>query len=423
MGIRERKNRGTFTAFVTIDGKDVTRSAKSYEEALELEKQLLALKKDAQVRKIEELAKQKELEAKIEAELILHRNPEQSIGRAFDLLCEKYPKWAPNEKGRLTGQAQNCQRLIRWIGPRRHPAELTSDFIADFFENELPKHLGKTRNRLAKVDSTHAVAARGNTINKYIYALKKLLEFCHQRPRRWITEMPELPSLNEKKEIPVHALTLEQVMDICALMHEKYGPMPAHLVEFCVRTCCRIDEALSLKVHHLTPVNHKPGIGGYVLFEETKNGEERSIPISSNEWDKLFQWVGLGLRGQVKSYANHIFPMNHRSFLDRYQAVIDELVPKWGWTEKRRAITNVHSLRKTGLTLYAEGWQGQGMQMNLLQLQALGGHKTVAMLKRYVDKANLGNEAIIAGTSLNASNAVTSVSSGQVVRDEILAKS
>ena len=64
MGIRERKNRGTFTAFVTIDGKDVTRSAKSYEEALELEKQLLALKKDAQVRKIEELAKQKELEAK-----------------------------------------------------------------------------------------------------------------------------------------------------------------------------------------------------------------------------------------------------------------------------------------------------------------------------------------------------------------------
>ena len=405
MGIRERKNRGTWTAFVTINGRDITRSAKTQDEALQLEKELLALKAQAMQEKVAQGA----LKAR-------EAFPEQSLGHAFDLMCSRYPKWMPGPDGRLHGQAQNCQRLIRWLGPRRHPSELTEEFLAAFFDEEIHHHLGVTRNRLCQVDPEHAIYARFNTISKYIYALRKLLEFCQKKPRRWIDEIPELPEMPARKEIPVHSLTIEQVEDIRGLMHEQYGPICAHLIEFCVRTCCRIDEALSLRTRHLIPVTHKPGIGGYVHFEETKNGDERHIPISMAEWPQLSQWLGAGLPGQINDYSDHVFPIHYRSFLDRYQAVIDQLVPRWGWTAKRRALTNVHSLRKTGLTLYAEGWEGQGMQMNLLQLQALGGHKTVAMLRRYVDKANLGNEAIIAGTSLNTSNAVTSVSSGQVVR-------
>lgn len=403
--IRFRRNRGTFQAVVSIGGREITLSAKSLDEARDdLVPQLLKKKNEADRAAVEN-----------DAIATRQRFPKESLAYALQDLCSKDPKWMPDARGRLTGQAQNCERLIKWIGAHRHPSELTEDVIAEFFEEDIYRHMRATRYRAAVLDDDRRFYSRANTVNKYNYALQKLLKHCHKKPRRWIKHLPEFPEQLETKNIPVYALTVSQVIDLINLMERKHGRMCAHVILFCVRTTCRIMEALDLTYQHLEPVTGVEGIGGRVTFDDTKNGESRSVDIATDEWADLYQWAGQGLKGQIKDYANHVFPIAYASFLERYHECIDELVEKWCWTEKRRSYTNVHSLRKTGLTLYANGWEGSVPQMGVYQLQAMGGQKTAAVLQHYVDLANQGNGKIIAASSVKLSNAVHSVSFGRVV--------
>lgn len=128
----------------------------------------------------------------------------------------------------------------------------------------------------------------------------------------------------------------------------------ASLVQLAIETAMRRGELLSLRWEHIDLSNRTAHI------ELTKNGEARTVPLSSKAIEILLKLP--------RSINGRVFPVTHEVVSQAFNRA-----------RKRAGIKNIrfHDLRRTAITMLAEKLP------NVVELSAVSGHKSLAMLKRY----------------------------------------
>jgi len=128
----------------------------------------------------------------------------------------------------------------------------------------------------------------------------------------------------------------------------------APLVQLALETAMRRGELLSLRWEHIDLVYRTAHI------ELTKNGEARTVPLSTKAVEILLKLP--------RSIDGRVFPVTHEVVSQAFNRA-----------RKQAGIENIrfHDLRRTAITKLAERLP------NLVELSAVSGHKSLAMLKRY----------------------------------------
>jgi len=129
-----------------------------------------------------------------------------------------------------------------------------------------------------------------------------------------------------------------------------------HIVEFALETAMRQGEILSLRWEDVLLDRH------IVIARDTKNGEDRAIPLTARAEEIL--------RSTPRTDEDpRVFPMGRQTLASAWQAAV-----------KRAGIEDLrfHDLRHEAISRLAE--RGD---FNVLELSAISGHKTLSMLKRY----------------------------------------
>ena len=349
--VRPRPDKpGKWWAKCIINGKEVRKTASSESEAQRL---LIEL----------ELRKSIEEEQAAVQQL---RNDKHAENLAVLLDKAETRKW--REKGK--DQYENAARAVKALGPHIHPAELNKKRLRAYFLDELPEQgLGP------------------NTINKYISAVRSLLEVAEDLD--WIEAIPSMPKRLPVPKRPKFTLTIEELQLVLNYFYENGMVLCADIFVFLIETGCRVGEALDLTYQDLKPATRE------VIFRDTKNGETRTVPVPEKVWDRIYAHEELGKKYRKGRYANHVFPIAYRSFHERHMLAKDFVCDQLNKSDVDRALWNTHTLRKTGLTLKANGWEGSRPQANFAQLSGFSGHKSASMVMHYINEAAMNLHELV----------------------------
>ena len=349
--VRPRPDKpGKWWAKCIINGKEVRRTAFTEAEAQQL---LIEL----------ELRKQIEEEAAAVEDL-----RDYKYGECLAVLLDKTVARRWKDKGK--DQAENATRAVKALGLRTHPAELTKKRLRNYLLDELPEQgLGP------------------NTINKYLSSVRALLEVAEEL--EWIEAIPSLPKRLPVPKKPKFTLTLDELQLVLSYFYENGMTLCADIFVFLVETGCRIGEALSLTYQDLKPATRE------VIFRDTKNGETRVVPVPAKVWDRIYAWEEHGKTYRKGRYANHVFPIAYRSFHERHMLAKHYVCDELNKSDVDRALWNTHTLRKTGLTLKANGWEGSRPQANFAQLSGFSGHKSASMVMHYINEAAMNLHELV----------------------------
>ncbi|MGH8202442.1 MAG: tyrosine-type recombinase/integrase, partial [Steroidobacteraceae bacterium] len=203
----------------------------------------------------------------------------------------------------------------------------------------------------------------GGTVNRYIACLSHALSFA-VKERRLLDRNP-VSDISRKKEPRgrTRFLTDEEraaLLDACA----KSGWHPLHtLVLLAITTGARKGELIRLK---WSDIDLKKG---RALVRETKNDEQRTLPLAGKALDAL-----RGLKLQNSARSEHVFPQP-----SGLPGPYEHFAAHWYAALKAACINDFHfhDLRHTTASMLA----AQGA--SLLEIADVLGHKTLAMVKRY----------------------------------------
>ena len=157
------------------------------------------------------------------------------------------------------------------------------------------------------------------------------------------------------------------------LIQELPGGVHTVLANVCRRTGCRISEARQLKWENIFP--------GGITFPKgvTKTLESRTIPIFSSLYDLLMEWkqeIEL-IKGQPVSPSDWVFvgrfgdkPITRQAHGKQLQITIERIGFKG---------VSSHSYRRSALT------RASSKGLPLKAIQTLSGHKSLAVLSRYLE--------------------------------------
>ena len=126
------------------------------------------------------------------------------------------------------------------------------------------------------------------------------------------------------------------------------------LVQLALETAMRRGELLGLRWDHIDIPRRT------AYLELTKNGDSRTVPLSTKAIEVL--------KSMPRSIDGRVFPINHAAVSANFDRA-----------RKRAEIEGIrfHDLRRTAITMLAHKLP------NLVELSAVSGHKSLAMLKRY----------------------------------------
>ena len=126
------------------------------------------------------------------------------------------------------------------------------------------------------------------------------------------------------------------------------------LVQLALQTAMRRSELLGLRWEHID-------LGRRTIYLQlTKNGTSRTVPLSTKAIEIL--------RSMPRSINGRVFPITHEVVSQAFNRA-----------RKRAGVQDIrfHDLRHMAITNLAEKLP------NLIELSAVSGHKSLAMLKRY----------------------------------------
>lgn len=148
--------------------------------------------------------------------------------------------------------------------------------------------------------------------------------------------------------------------EICLL--GELTPQYARIAQFALETAMRRGEILSLIWRNVDTV------GRVALLPMTKNGEARRVPLSGKALDVLSAQREMQTGEKVRVIDGRVFPVHHIA-LDK----------AWRAACARGGIGGLHfhDLRHEAISrLFERG-------LNVMEVAAISGHKTLAMLHRY----------------------------------------
>jgi integrase len=261
-------------------------------------------------------------------------------------------------------------RQLNWWSKRfagKSLPEITADVIskgrdacaAETFTRGKPREDKKTGEMIAPKEHKRT----GATVNRYIAALSHALSFAVKERR--LLERNPVGDIARKKESRGRTRFLSDgertaLLDACA--KSDWAALHA-LVLLAITTGARRGELLSLQ---WADVNMK---AGRALVRETKNGEQRTLPLAGKSLEALRV---LKLNGSARS--EYVFPntSGHPGAFEYFDGY-------WYIALQAAGISDFHfhDLRHTTASMLA----AQGC--SLLEIADVLGHKTLAMVKRY----------------------------------------
>ncbi len=232
---------------------------------------------------------------------------------------------------------------------------ILKDKIASYGLTQLrSKHAWEFKKRISEGRSP-------KTINMYIDTLNSAWKYA--RTNLSIAVPAEAPAslvakerVNNEREVDLTTAEYERLLKEANNQPTKYGQWPfpilEDLIKFAVLTCARYSEITNLKRSN-TDFDKK-----LATFKDTKNGTDRTIPLSDEVITILKKYP----------FGDKFFPIKNR---DRFKMY-------WYRARKRAGLSHLrfHDLRSVGITFHILN----GMQLHEVAL--LSGHKTLAVLHR-----------------------------------------
>ena len=235
----------------------------------------------------------------------------------------------------------------QWRNEEYRKDQLLNDTISDI--NLLrfsTRHLAEFRDRRLKV-------VKPSTFNKDFNFISVVISTAIND---WNIYIPHNPCKLMKRESEARPRTkivepeeITQLVEVCALRENVYlKPM----VQFSLETAVRQGELLKIKYNHVDWKNR------LLHLNDTKNGEDRTIPLSQ----KAF----LILSSLPRQFDGRLFPLTRHS-----------LKGLWTRALKKTNIKNLrwHDLRRTAITMLFEE---KGLDVPSVQL--ISGHKNPMVL-------------------------------------------
>lgn len=264
-----------------------------------------------------------------------------------DLIGRFVKEFAPHHYRKREDEKEawrfQCERLKEELGAYSLAA-LDQKLVAKYRDDRLA---GKG-NRKPVGDST---------VRKEIFMLSKLLGFAETEcginlPRGNPVEKIRKPAEGRSRD---RRLTGEQLKKLEAECQRSRNHHLWPALQVSLETAMRQGELLALRWENFDKKRH------LVFLPETKNGEARSVPLTKKATSVL--------DALPRHLSGVVFPVERMTL---YHA--------FGAAAKRAKIENFtwHDLRHEALSRLAE--RGD---LNVLELAAVSGHKTLQMLKRY----------------------------------------
>lgn len=177
--------------------------------------------------------------------------------------------------------------------------------------------------------------------------------------REWGIATPNPVTLVRKPATPPGRARILSGVERCRLLQAlepcgRRSPWMRPLVELALETAMRRGELLALRWEHVDLVQRT------ALLPQTKNGSARVVPLSSV--------AVAGLTGLARSIDGRVFPVTACAAEAAFKRATE-----------RAAVPDLrfHDLRHTAISAMA------AKLPNIIELSAVSGHKSLAMLKRY----------------------------------------
>jgi integrase len=259
------------------------------------------------------------------------------------------------------GQALRRARGVLWADGGDH--ELTSfrklRRVASIVGDDLPIDLFDTNTLDTVMQAISDGGAAPSTLNRYLSAISKFLEFCTARGIK-TTVGPTMEWRKEEKK-RIRWLSYAEEAELMRLL-----PSPFSEITYCaIRTGMRVNEILTLKPEQIED--------RWCHLWKTKNNTARSIPLNDDLRETLAKLVEDGM----PTYPQ----MRHH----------------WDMARKTMGLTDdetfvFHSTRHTFATRAVQA------NVHIRMLQMLMGHQTINTTLRYahVDDKDLADSAISA---------------------------
>lgn len=249
---------------------------------------------------------------------------------------------------------QKQKQLLDWW--HQHIGQLQLNQIT-------PAVISELRDKLSLEKTYRGGERAGATVNRYLAALSKVLTLC---VREWcLLEVSPMPKVGKLKESSgkVRYLQKDEINRLLSACKESRNSLLYPVVAIALTSGMRRSEILTLEWKQID-LHH-----GFIHLKHTKNGTDRIIPIPK-------EIIILLEELKLKSSEDLVFPpvrkIGNKHGLINLRAAFEAALKKAGIAD-----ASFHTLRHTAASHMA--MQG----VNSSGLQALLGHKTAAMSKRY----------------------------------------
>ena len=335
MAVHFRKSRNKWQATVTTE---LGRTSRSFET-------------EAEATQWEILAQQGIIEERQQKEQFLAAQAKGTMGHVLTI-CRGLD-WA----GKDQSQAENAVRLVRMLGAKRLPVEVTAAAIDDL------------------VVALRDLGLSNGTINRYLSALNVMLK----RAQRlgMIQIMPLFPEKRLLKEAEPRDLVLPEswFAELLDVLEQREQRLSVGMSLFLWHMGCRVGEAVSLTWDRIDLARNR------ITFVKTKGCMPRTLPIPQEVLPIL---KAMKARGDKR-----VFPMAYETFYDHYSRAKDEVCDRLGLGDGVRKEWVIHTLRHTCLTELAKrGWGAPAISQ-------WAGHKDLSVTQRYVHGSAINLEKLM----------------------------
>jgi integrase len=202
-----------------------------------------------------------------------------------------------------------------------------------------------------------------NTINHYFNAVSKLFqmlenEFEVKLPNviKGIRRMPPTPGRNKR-------INTESELQLLSGCDQLNMPILKNVIEFAIQTGMRRGEIIGLTWANIDIPNRK------AYLHKTKNGDARQVPLTLR---------AIELLQALPKTEVEVFPMTFDCLRSQFKRLRSYLEQKWnGHGTNPFNDLRFHDFRHEALSRLSDAG------LNVIELSHIGGHKTLAMLKRY----------------------------------------
>lgn len=267
--------------------------------------------------------------------------------------------------------AETIDRYIYYELPNRKSDQRKFEMHLNWWKSKIgryllsdvtPSLLAEYRDKLQKERSTRGDIIRSDaTVNRYMASLSIVLTFA-SREWEWLETNPMF-KVKKKKENKgrIRFLSDDERTMLLQACENASNPLIYLLVVIALSTGARYSEIINLKWEN---IDFKRKV---FYFMNTKNGENRAVPISNKAYELLKEYSKVR-----KLKTNYVF------------ARPDGEKPtdlRWQWEEavKKAKLENFrfHDLRHTAASYLAMNGA------TLVEISEILGHRTMQMVKRY----------------------------------------